>query len=131
MPLLLSLNQIIPINVIALRKKWKLWLESLSTKVSESQIGEFSDKISYLQMCLCVCMYVCDQLSSPSCFNLIELSQLINQRSSGEGIGYPPPVLLGFSCGSTGKEPACNAGDLGSISGLGRSPGEGKGYPLQ
>ena len=32
---------------------------------------------------------------------------------------------------SVGKEPACNAGDLGSIPGLGRSPGEGKGYPLQ
>ena len=30
-----------------------------------------------------------------------------------------------------GKESACNAGDLGSITGLGRSPGEGKGYPLQ
>ena len=29
------------------------------------------------------------------------------------------------------KESACNAGDLGSIPGLGRSPGEGKGYPLQ
>ena len=36
-----------------------------------------------------------------------------------------------FPCGSTGKESACNAGDLGSIPGLGRSPGEGKGYPLQ
>ena len=34
-------------------------------------------------------------------------------------------------CGSAGKESACNAGDLGSIPGLGRSPGEGKGYPLQ
>ena len=29
------------------------------------------------------------------------------------------------------KESACNGGDLGSIPGLGRSPGEGKGYPLQ
>ena len=38
---------------------------------------------------------------------------------------------MGFPCGSAGKESACNAGDLGSISGLGRSPGEGKGYPLQ
>ena len=37
----------------------------------------------------------------------------------------------GFPCGSAGKESACNAGDLGSISGLGRSPGQGKGYPLQ
>ena len=36
-----------------------------------------------------------------------------------------------FPCGSAGKEFACNAGDLGSIPGLGRSPGEEKGYPLQ
>ena len=38
---------------------------------------------------------------------------------------------MGFLCGSAGKESACDAGDLGSIPGLGRSPGEGKGYPLQ
>ena len=38
---------------------------------------------------------------------------------------------MGFPGGSTGKESANNAGDLGSIPGLGRSPGEGKGYPLQ
>ena len=37
----------------------------------------------------------------------------------------------GFSGGSDGKEPTCNAGDPGSISGLGRSPGEGNGHPLQ
>ena len=37
----------------------------------------------------------------------------------------------GFPCGSAGKESACSAGDLGSIPGLERSPGEGKGYPLQ
>ena len=37
----------------------------------------------------------------------------------------------GLPCGSASKESACNAGDLGSIPGLGRSPGEGKGYPLQ
>ena len=43
----------------------------------------------------------------------------------------PTPVFLGFPCGSAGKESTCNAGDLGSISGLGRSPEEGKGYPLQ
>ena len=40
-------------------------------------------------------------------------------------------VYQGFPCGSAGKESACNVGDLGSVSGLGRSPGEGKGYPLQ
>ena len=38
---------------------------------------------------------------------------------------------LGNPHSSVGKESACNAGDLGSIPGLGRSPGEGKGYPLQ
>ena len=42
----------------------------------------------------------------------------------------PTPVFLGFPCGSAGKESACNAEDLGLISGLGRS-GEEKGYPLQ
>ena len=36
----------------------------------------------------------------------------------------------GFSGGSDGKESACNAGDLGSIPGPGRSPGEGNGNPL-
>ena len=38
---------------------------------------------------------------------------------------------VGFPGGSAGKESACNVGDQGSIPGLGRSPGEGKGYPLQ
>ena len=40
-------------------------------------------------------------------------------------------LLGGFPCGSAGKESACNVGDLGWIPGLGRSPGEGKGYPFQ
>ena len=41
-----------------------------------------------------------------------------------------PPCRMGFPRGSAGKESACSAGDLASIPGLGRSPGEGKGYPL-
>ena len=40
-------------------------------------------------------------------------------------------LLLGFPGGSAGKESTCNAGDLGLIPGLGRSPGEEKSYPLQ
>ena len=43
----------------------------------------------------------------------------------------PTPVFLGFPGASAGEESACNEGALGSIPGLGRSPGEGKGYPLQ
>ena len=37
----------------------------------------------------------------------------------------------GFPCVPAGKESSCNVGDLGLIPGLGRYPGEGKGYPLQ
>ena len=40
-------------------------------------------------------------------------------------------VFLGFPGGTAGKESACNVGDLAWIPGLGRSPREGKGYPLQ
>ena len=43
----------------------------------------------------------------------------------------PAPGFLDFPGGSGGKESACNVGDLGLIPGLGRSPEEGKGYPLQ
>ena len=45
----------------------------------------------------------------------------------GVGAGLIPE---GFPCGSGGKVSARNEGDLGSIPGLGRSPGEGKSYPL-
>ena len=38
---------------------------------------------------------------------------------------------IDFPGGSDGEESACNAGDPGSIPGLGRAPGEGDGYPLQ
>ena len=61
---------------------------------------------------------------------------------TGPGIKPASPVLIrgflstgppekSFLCGSAGKESACNSGDWGLIPGLGRSPGEGKGYPLQ
>ena len=43
----------------------------------------------------------------------------------------PTPVFVGFPCGSAGNESTCYTGDPGSIPGLGRSPGEGKDYPLQ
>ena len=46
-------------------------------------------------------------------------------------VRLPTPVFLGFPCGSVGKESAYNVEDLGSIPGLGRSPGEGKSYPFQ
>ena len=48
-----------------------------------------------------------------------------------EGAWPPTPVFWGFPGGSAGKEFVCNVGDLGSIPGLGRSPGGGHGHPLQ
>ena len=44
---------------------------------------------------------------------------------------FPLCPCLGFPGGSAGTESACNAGDMGSIPGLGRFPGEGDGCPLQ
>ena len=46
-------------------------------------------------------------------------------------VSLPLALPTGFPCGSSGKESACNVGDLGLIPGLGRSPREEKGYPLQ
>ena len=46
-------------------------------------------------------------------------------RSPGEGNGYPLQYTLGFPGGSDSKESARNVGNLGSIPGSGRSPGEG------
>ena len=51
----------------------------------------------------------------------------MNKSEREKQISY----IIGFPGGSTGKESACNTGDLSSIPGLGRFPGEGKGYPLQ
>ena len=50
------------------------------------------------------------------------------QRCSEKGSSK---AILGFSGGSDGKASLCSAGDQGSIPGLGRSPGEGNGSPLQ
>ena len=57
---------------------------------------------------------------------LVQFLGLENSLEKGEAIHF-----LGFPGGSDGKESTRNVGDLGSITGLGRSPGEEKGYPLQ
>ena len=59
------------------------------------------------------------------------LIRFLGWEDSWERNRLPIPVFLGFFGGSDGKESACNVGDLRSIPGLGRSPEEGKGYPLQ
>ena len=59
------------------------------------------------------------------------LVPFLYQEDTGRRDRLSPPVFLGFPCDSAGEESACNVEDLGSIPGLGRSPGEGKVYPLQ
>ena len=70
-------------------------------------------------MCACVCMCVCMY----TCVHVYVRVYIY--------IHTPIYIYMGFPGGSAGKAAACNAGDQGSIPGLGRSPGEGKGYPLQ
>ena len=69
----------------------------------------------------------------------VECSQVVEQRASGSQYAkyllsfslrkhlLTPSLDQGFCGGSDGKESACNAGDLGSIPGLGRPPGEANG----
>ena len=57
--------------------------------------------------------------------------QFLGREDPWGRVRLPTPVFLGFPCGSAGKESTHNLGDLGLIPGLGRSPGEGKGYLLQ
>ena len=68
-----------------------------------------------------------------SCLENLSLYKTIKDgdRMEGDRKRTKTRYRLGFSCGSAGKKSAFYAQDLGLIPGLGRSPGEGKGYPLQ
>ena len=60
----------------------------------------------------------------------------MREHSNGEDIEYLQIIntiseCMGFPDSSVDKESTCNAGDPGSITGSGKSPGEGIGYPLQ
>ena len=64
-------------------------------------------------------------------FQALDKSPVLGPERGPASCNISTPIFLGFPCGSADKESSCNSGDLGSIPGLGRSPGEGKGYPLQ
>ena len=59
------------------------------------------------------------------------LDRLPGQEDHWRRVRLPTQVFLDFSCGSAGKDSTCSVGDLGLIPGLGRSPREAKGCPLQ
>ena len=71
------------------------------------------------------------QVSVSNCISVMKGGgreiQLEEQRDQYMGV----KAQKGFPCGSAGKDSACHVGDLGLIPGLGRSLGEGNGYPLQ
>ena len=71
-----------------------------------------------------------DGMTDSMDMSLSKLRELVMDRES-QRVGHDWVIELNWTDSSPGKESACNVGDLGSISGLGRSPGEGKGYPLQ
>ena len=84
---------------------------------------------------LCACLYQSDfsfcnfHISScifPFLFREVPLTFLVKPMLNSFSF-----CLSDFPGGSDGKASACNAGDLGSIPGLGMSPGEGNGNPLQ
>ena len=97
--------------------------------------------LSYMYVCM-VCIYVCMYMV---CYGASLIAQLVKNLPAMQETLFdswvrkipwrrdrlPTPVFLGFPCGSAGKESAGNARDLGSSHGLGRSSGEGKGYPFQ
>ena len=58
-------------------------------------------------------------------------AQFLDREVPWRRARLPTPVFLGFPGGSDGEESSCNAGDLGSIPGLGRYPGGGNGFLLQ
>ena len=92
------------------------------------------------ERCVCLVAQLCPTLFDPMDeAHKASLSMGILQAGvlewvampSSKGSSQPRDRTLGFPGGSAGKESVCNAGDLGLIPGLGRSPGGGHGNPLQ
>ena len=85
----------------------------------------------YKNACVCVCVICFARLGSCYLVLLLYLCSFNLCWSTFLKCLWISNIPLGFSGSSAGKESACSAGDPSSIPGLGRPPGEGKGYPLQ
>jgi len=89
----------------------------------------------YVFVCVCVCVYmcivcvcvVCGMVHVYICVCVCVVCVYVCMKV----YGFKKKKKFLIACGSDGKESTCNAGDLGSIPGSGRSPGEGNGSPLQ
>ena len=87
----------------------------------------------YIYMHVHMCIYICTHIffSIMVYYRILSITPCVIQQDFVVCFIYSSLYLLGFSGGSDSKESACNAGDLGSIRGLGRSPEGGNGNPLQ
>ena len=99
--------------------KEKLASHRYIVRKAKSNLVAFSDSYGY---CLTICQ-------NPT--NGYFLKTSCNVKSETILINFLYIEMQGFPGTSVDKESACNKGDLGSIPGSGRSPGEGNGYPLQ
>ena len=95
------------------------------------QQSRHGNNVSIKEDVVCVYTHTMESIHTYTQWNIIQL------KKKKKGI-LPFAVtqmdlerIMGFSCGSAGKQFTCNVGDLGSIHRLGRSPGKGKHYPLQ
>ena len=96
-------NGIDPTEAEDIKKRWQEYTEELYRK-DLHDLSNHDDVITHLEPDILEC----------------EVSWALANITTNKG----------FPCGSVGKESAWNVGDLGSIPRFGRSPGEGKGYPL-
>ena len=91
----------------------------LPTSVQSSKKQEFQKNIYF-----CFIDYA-------KAFDCVDYNKLENSERDGNTRPPDLPPEKSVCSGSEGKASACNMGDMGSIPGLGRSPGEGNSYPLQ
>ena len=82
----------------------------------------------FLNLTISLDLYICPMLGVFFFFFNIAF---LSCQAQGQSRNTDALNISGLLFGSAGRESTCNEGDLGLIPGLGRSPGEGKGYPLQ
>ena len=120
-------------NILGLENRAK---KSLKLVIRERKKPYFIFIFKFLNICLffgCPGSSCCMWSFSSGDYGLVEVHRLCIACPplGGSPLIYIKTNFFIFTSGSDVKESACNVGDLGSIPGSGRSPGEGNGYPLQ